>query len=290
MIAASDNDPPDAQLVALLEANGLGGQPGDRFIEHYEIPRIRAIWAALRDLPDTPLRVLDVGFLDGRVPLVLGGLDRGDRLMLTSTERDGATSDGARERARRLGLDVDVLPLDLIRPGGPIDGRTFDAIVLGEVIEHISGEHLTSLLRRLRGLVRPGGLVVVTTPNLHGLAFRVRHLLGVDFTHDPVPDATMGMPHVGLLSARMLVDLGKSVDLEPVSVRFYDFTSGHRCTTWRRRLTQAIRARTLSQWRPDSRDDMVITLRRVDRASPPSAVFAHHDASLREGLAASVRG
>jgi 2-polyprenyl-3-methyl-5-hydroxy-6-metoxy-1,4-benzoquinol methylase len=44
-------------------------------------------------------------------------------------------------------------------------GRTFDAIFLIEVVEHLGDEALSATLRNCRALMRPGGRLFVTTPN-----------------------------------------------------------------------------------------------------------------------------
>lgn len=43
--------------------------------------------------------------------------------------------------------------------------ETFDALVMAEVIEHILDEDLDPTLRRMAALVKPGGTLIVTTPN-----------------------------------------------------------------------------------------------------------------------------
>jgi SAM-dependent methyltransferase len=45
------------------------------------------------------------------------------------------------------------------------DGRQFDAVVLLEVIEHLDDAWLATTLSNARNLLRPGGLLFVTTPN-----------------------------------------------------------------------------------------------------------------------------
>jgi 2-polyprenyl-3-methyl-5-hydroxy-6-metoxy-1,4-benzoquinol methylase len=45
------------------------------------------------------------------------------------------------------------------------EGRTFDAIFLVEVVEHLYDEALSATLRNCRTLLRPGGRLFITTPN-----------------------------------------------------------------------------------------------------------------------------
>jgi SAM-dependent methyltransferase len=50
------------------------------------------------------------------------------------------------------------------------DRAQFDVILMAEVIEHILDEDLDAVLQRLSGLTKPGGTLVVTTPNNEDLA------------------------------------------------------------------------------------------------------------------------
>lgn len=44
-------------------------------------------------------------------------------------------------------------------------GRTFDAVLVVEVIEHLNDAMLSQTLRTIRRITRPGGVVIFTTPN-----------------------------------------------------------------------------------------------------------------------------
>jgi 2-polyprenyl-3-methyl-5-hydroxy-6-metoxy-1,4-benzoquinol methylase len=58
----------------------------------------------------------------------------------------------------------------------PWEASAFDAVVAGEVIEHVvNTDHL---LREVARVLRPGGVLVITTPNLASLENRIRLLLG----------------------------------------------------------------------------------------------------------------
>jgi SAM-dependent methyltransferase len=55
---------------------------------------------------------------------------------------------------------------------GVVDARTreqFDVVLMVEVIEHILDESLVSSLRRVHGLLKDGGTLIVTTPNSEDL-------------------------------------------------------------------------------------------------------------------------
>jgi SAM-dependent methyltransferase len=79
----------------------------------------------------------------------------------------------ARRIAHRRGLTT--VGLDA---GGELPFRSgvFDGILAGEIIEHLYDPGL--LLRECRRVLRPGGILVLTTPNLATAQDRLRFLLG----------------------------------------------------------------------------------------------------------------
>jgi SAM-dependent methyltransferase len=75
-----------------------------------------------------------------------------------------------------------------IGPGGrlPIADATVDAAVSIEVIEHVEDQF--AFLRELARITKPGGTVIVTTPNVHNVASRLRALwTGFPQLYDPLP-------------------------------------------------------------------------------------------------------
>jgi SAM-dependent methyltransferase len=73
---------------------------------------------------------------------------------------------------KRPGQKVDIV--DLNKEGLPYPDDSFDVVTLTEVIEHL--EHDRAVLREIHRVTKPGGLVVVTTPNILNLNSRLRFL------------------------------------------------------------------------------------------------------------------
>ena len=71
--------------------------------------------------------------------------------------------------------DVPVDVVDLNTQPLPYPDAAFDLVTCTEVIEHI--EHYRETLREIHRVLRPGGVLVVTTPNILNLTSRVRFLL-----------------------------------------------------------------------------------------------------------------
>lgn len=58
----------------------------------------------------------------------------------------------------------------------PWPGARFDTVFAGEIIEHLY--HTDRFVRELRRVLKPGGILVLTTPNLSSLLNRIMLLLG----------------------------------------------------------------------------------------------------------------
>lgn len=70
------------------------------------------------------------------------------------------------------GQKVDVVNLDL--DALPYPDNFFDLITFTEVVEHV--ENHRAVLREIHRVLKPGGLVVITTPNILNLKSRLRFL------------------------------------------------------------------------------------------------------------------
>jgi 2-polyprenyl-3-methyl-5-hydroxy-6-metoxy-1,4-benzoquinol methylase len=126
--------------------------------------RIRKLLRLLET--ETPGRLLDVGCAGGELAALLAA--RGWRV-------EGADAEPALvEAARARGVEARLVDLD--RAPLPWPDRAVDVVVAAEVIEHVvDTDHL---LEEIARVLRPGGALVITTPNLASLENRLRLLLG----------------------------------------------------------------------------------------------------------------
>lgn len=125
-------------------------------------------------------RVLDVGAGNGHFSYVLGetlagqGLEPRDHVVAC----DMCPEEFEYERVECRGVGADgVLPFE---------DASFEATISIEVIEHVEDQF--AFLREMTRVTRPGGTVVVTTPNVLNLPSRVRSFAcGFPELFDPLP-------------------------------------------------------------------------------------------------------
>ncbi|MEO5680967.1 MAG: class I SAM-dependent methyltransferase [Acidimicrobiales bacterium] len=116
--------------------------PGRRLDAEFKVLRLRGIEGG---------RLLDVGCGDGTTLAALQA--RGWEVQGIDFDAEGAAA------ARRRGLAVDVG--DLTERGYP--ARSFDVVSLNHSLEHLADPRLTLL--EVRRILRPGGRIVILTPN-----------------------------------------------------------------------------------------------------------------------------
>ena len=87
-------------------------------------------------------------------------------------ELDAEAAQAAKER-----LD-EVFVLDVQAEAPPVDAAGFDCLIFGDVLEHLVDPE--DVLRRYRQLLAPGGVVLVSLPNIQHFS-TVRSLLRGDF-------------------------------------------------------------------------------------------------------------
>jgi 2-polyprenyl-3-methyl-5-hydroxy-6-metoxy-1,4-benzoquinol methylase len=122
--------------------------------------------AKLLEAVGTGNRVLDVGCSSGYLARPLA--ERGNTIVGLELDPEAAR---AAEEFCELVLVGDVETMDL-----PLEPGSFDVVLGGDVIEHLRDPAAT--LARLRPLLRPGGRVVVSTPNVANWAIRLSLLSG----------------------------------------------------------------------------------------------------------------
>ena len=136
-------------------------------------------------------RLLDTGAADGFLAEVLSA--RG--WTVTAVERDPVQAERARGKCQ------EVIAADLIDVVPKLSDR-FDAIVYGDVLEHLADP--VTALRCVNQTLAPGGLVVISVPNVAHLWVRLSLLLGrFEYTERGILDRT----HLRFFTRRTFLEL-----------------------------------------------------------------------------------
>lgn len=161
-------------------ADLTGGDDGERYAARFdELAASGTDVHGEADLCDAlvgrPARILDAGCGTGRVAVELAR--RGHDC--TGADLDASMLAVARRRAPDLvWIEVDLLDVDLQRLGAT---QPFDLVVAaGNVVPLLAAGTEPTVVSRLAGVLRPGGLLVAG--------------FGLDSTHLPLPEPTVDLP------------------------------------------------------------------------------------------------
>ncbi len=160
----------------------------------------------LSNLVPRASRVLDVGSGEGALALELS--KRGCEV--SCIERDPALA----SEAKRRGLDVHTLDVaeDALGALG-----SFDVIICADVLEHLRDP--APVLGKLRALLRPGGALLVSIPNVAFLSVRLGLLLGrFNYQAEGLLDSTHLRFFTRATSRRLLEDAGFTIDSESMTL------------------------------------------------------------------------
>lgn len=149
--------------------------------------------------------MLDVGCASGYLAEQLA--TRGN--VVTGVERDPIAADVARRWCEKVLVgDIETMPL-------PFPEGSFDVVVCGDVLEHLSEPAL--LLQRLRPVLVPGGRLLVSTPNVANWSMRLALLGGRwRYRERGILDRT----HLRFFTRATLVELLERTGFDVVEVDF----------------------------------------------------------------------
>jgi O-antigen biosynthesis protein len=154
----------------------------------------------------TGRRVLDVGCSSGYLSAPLA--ERGNTIV--GLELDPVAAREAEQYCERV-LVGDLETMEL-----PLEPASFDVVLCGDVVEHLRDP--VAALARLRPFLRPGGHLVLSTPNVANWAIRLSLLGGRwRYTDRGILDRT----HTHLFTRRTLAD---AIERAGYRVERIDFT------------------------------------------------------------------
>ena len=115
------------------------------------------------------------------------GAGSGDLLALLRQTWPAMKAEACDYHIERFALrDVPITRLDLNTHPLPYPDASFDLVTCSEVLEHV--ENYRAVLREIRRVLKSGGLMVVTTPNVLNMKSRLRYLVcGFTNLFGPLP-------------------------------------------------------------------------------------------------------
>lgn len=121
--------------------------------------------------PGPEVRVLDVGCFNGYLSFLFSELG----YQVTGT--DICELEGRQAIFSKAGIEYAPSNMNDLEPFKHIPPGTFDIVIIAQVIEHILN-HPLGLIRGLATLMRPGGMMILTTPNPATIMGALRVLRG----------------------------------------------------------------------------------------------------------------
>ena len=150
--------------------------PAQSHAKHYltqQLPRYKMLYGILHPYLAHG-KVLDVGIYPGLFTYVIKQL--GVDVEAVDLEPERIPSE--------LGKFLKIHQVDIEADEIPLEDSSYDAILFLAILEHLRLNPL-AVLRRLKGLLKPGGRLFVQTPNLGYWRCRLNVLLGKSFDESP---------------------------------------------------------------------------------------------------------
>ena len=132
-----------------------------------EDSRIKPILSVLNK-EKNPVKLLDIGCYDGRIGVILK-----EKLGKQCEAYGIDIAKNTVKLARQKGINAKVCN---ITEGINFEDNMFDYIFAGEIIEHVQDTDF--FMREVKRILKPGGILIITTPNFLSLGRRIYYLFG----------------------------------------------------------------------------------------------------------------
>jgi SAM-dependent methyltransferase len=199
--------------------------------------RYANVQALLEQRIPAPADLLELGAAPGAQAMQLAAagyrvtaVDLGIASDAWNADAEGSMADGL----ARVGIPL--VLWDLEDHPYPLETASFDVVVMTEVFEHLRDYPLRSI-EEVRRILRPGGLLVLTTPNAAYLANRLRLAAGKT-VHTNLRDWMHGLPHARHAREYTLSEMRQMIEhagleIERLDTRHFYLSGGRRNLTAR---------------------------------------------------------
>jgi len=160
--------------------------------------RIKRMTGIINQLNPKESNILDIGCHDGTF---LSLVKNRDNNFYGLDANDWAVSE-----SKKKGFDIQQFFFD-DKTKLPFENEFFDVVIAGEIIEHIYDTDF--FLAEIRRLLKPGGKLLISTPNIASLGRRFFLLLGRDPLTEISPNEAGSVGHIRYFTKKSLVRLLK---------------------------------------------------------------------------------
>jgi len=170
----------------------------NRTIFYENDERIRAV-LSLIDSCDKAINVLDIGCYNGEIAKKIK-----EKIGKNANVYGIDVADNLSDEVRKRGINYKVNDLN---KGIDFENNKFDIVFSGEIIEHLYDTDF--FISEVKRVLKPGGILIITTPNLLSLGRRLCYLFGIGIFMEaslvfPINPPVAG--HIRFFTKKLLVD------------------------------------------------------------------------------------
>lgn len=191
---------------------------------------------------DSDLRLLEIGLGSSMVTSSLRSVFEAKNLSITALEHPGLSSLSNASFLDHLQTTAVELKIgDVCDVPWPFNSEVFDFVIFSETIEHLSPTLVPRIIEEIARLLKAGGVLIVSTPNLAAWQYRWKLMRGKKIFDPALPldwaGGTYG--HIRIYTAAEITDLMKQYGVETGYVRYMDFGIMNK-SLWKRLFYKSI--------------------------------------------------
>lgn len=152
----------------IIRNYGSGGILTDYLVH---LPRYKEIGEIILNFSSESSNILEIGVHHGYTCKLLEYLERNNFIGL-DLDSSGCLFPELKDKI--IQFDLELIPTTYL----PIRDNYFDIIIFTEVFEHLHPYKVKDIMQDIKRILKPGGIIIFSTPNLAALENRISLLLG----------------------------------------------------------------------------------------------------------------